>query len=107
MHRLLAAAAISLALITGAHADRATSCSVTKAQYETLPGRITYADAVKHFGCEGSEMSSTEVSGTKMVMFQWDGTVAITSISGEIPTSAAMLMFMNGKLYTKSQYGLK
>jgi hypothetical protein len=82
-------------LIFSAHTSSA--CDVMKQQYNQLKMRMTYAEAVKVLGCDGEEISSSEVAGFKTNMYMWHGT-------GDANMNA---MFENGRLISKAQMGLR
>ncbi|WP_210215625.1 DUF3862 domain-containing protein [Mongoliimonas terrestris] len=79
-------------------AANAATCEVSKAQYDQLKNGMTLAEAVRVLGCEGEEMSSSEIAGISTVMFMWWG----ASFGGNMNA-----MFQNGKMVTKAQFGLK
>ncbi len=74
------------------------AAGVTMAGFTQLKTGMTYEQAVKILGKEGTEMSSNEIGGTKTIMYQWEG-------DGLGATMTAM--FQNNKLMSKSQFGLK
>ena len=78
--------------------DTPAAAGVTMAGFSQLKTGMTYEQAVKVLGKEGTEMSSNEIGGTKTVMYQWEG-------DGLGATMTAM--FQNNKLISKSQFGLK
>lgn len=86
-----------LALAAGP-ASSATSCEVSKAQYDALQSNSTYDEVVAVLGCHGEELSSTEMAGYKTVMLMWSG----NSFGGNMN-----VMFQNGRMMSKAQFGLK
>lgn len=70
---------------------------ITMAQYQALKTGSTYAEAVKILGREGEEMSRVELGGVVTVMYVWKNA----------DFSNLNAMFQNGKLTSKSQFGLK
>lgn len=76
----------------------ASDCSVTKAQYQALRDGISYRQAVQILGCEGEEMSSSEIAGYKTVMYMWEG----EGFGGNMDA-----MFQNDAMVSKAQFGLK
>jgi hypothetical protein len=75
-----------------------TSCEATKGAYDSLQAGMSYSQAVGLIGCEGEEMSSTEMAGFKTVMLMWTG----NSFGGNMNA-----MFQNNRLVSKAQFGLK
>ena len=61
---------------------------------------MTYAQVVQILGKEGEELSSNEMGGYKIVMYQWDG-------DGGGSGAKINAFFENGKLDSKLQFGLK
>jgi hypothetical protein len=78
-------------------ASPASACDVMKSQYMQLKLKMTYAEAVKILGCEGEEISSSEMAGFKTSMYVWQGT-------GDANMNA---MFQNDRLISKAQLGLR
>ena len=77
----------------------ASTAGVTMENYNRLKTGMTYAQVVQILGKEGEELSSNEIGGYKTVMYKWDG---------DAGWGANMnAMFQNGKLNSKSQFGLK
>jgi hypothetical protein len=58
---------------------------------------MSYKEVVKILGTDGEIISESDIGGTKTVMYQWQS-------SGFGNMNA---MFQNGKLISKSQFGLK
>ena len=74
-------------------------CKVTKEKYDKLQSGMSYSQAVAILGCEGEELSSSDMAGFKTVMYMW---------SGSSWTGANMnAMFQNDQLISKAQMGLK
>ncbi len=98
MKRLLASAALSLALITGASA--ASECKVDLDNYKKVETGMNEFDVqMKATGCWGEEMSEAEIGkGTTMTMVAWDG----KALGGYM-----LLTLVNGKVIAKAQFGLK
>ncbi len=67
-------------------------------QYTSLKLKMSYAEALKILGCEGEEISSSEIAGFKTAMYKWDGSSTGANMNA---------MFQNGRLITKAQFGLK
>lgn len=76
----------------------ATTCEVSKAQYDALQPNSTYEQVVAVLGCHGEEMSSSEMAGYRTVMLMWNG----NSFGGNMN-----VMIQNGRLVSKAQFGLK
>ncbi len=75
-----------------------TGGSVNAATFAQLKTGMKYADVVKIFGLEGEVLSENEMGGFKTVMYKWDGAGFGANVN---------VMFQNGKLVSKSQFGLK
>jgi hypothetical protein len=93
MNSLFAAIPLAVALVLPAY-----SCEVTKDQYALLKSKMSYADAVKVIGCDGEEVSSSEIAGFKTEIYQWTG----ASLGANLTA-----IFQNGRLLSKAQFGLK
>ena len=89
---------LSICLIAATSPSLASDCSVTKAQYNALQDGISYRQAVRILGCEGEEMSSSEIAGYKTVMYMWEG----EGFGGNMNA-----MFQNDAMVSKAQFGLK
>ncbi|TGQ69905.1 DUF3862 domain-containing protein [Mesorhizobium sp. M00.F.Ca.ET.186.01.1.1] len=76
----------------------ASDCSVTKAQYNALTNGISYRQAVSILGCEGEEMSSSDIAGYSTIMYMWEG----DGWGGNMNA-----MFQNDEMVSKAQFGLK
>jgi Domain of Unknown Function with PDB structure (DUF3862) len=74
------------------------SAGVTMANYDRLKTGIKYVEVVKALGKEGTEMSSSEISGIKTIMYKWDGEGFGANMN---------VMIQNNKLVSKAQFGLK
>lgn len=74
------------------------AAGVTMAGFTQLKTGMTYEQVVKILGKEGTELSSNEIGGVKTVMYQWEGESFGQNMNA---------MFQNGKLMSKSQFGLK
>jgi hypothetical protein len=93
-------AAITAAIapaITAANAQT-TTCKVGLDQYQNLKVGMSYSSAVAVLGCEGSELSRSQVAGIKTMMFMWQG----NSLTGNMNA-----MFQNNALISRAQFGLK
>ncbi len=75
------------------------SAGVTMANFNRLETGMTYSQVVEILGKEGEELSSNDIAGYKTVMYKWDGEAGWGSNMN--------VMFQNGKLISKSQFGLK
>lgn len=76
----------------------ATPSGVTMAKYSALTEGMSYADAVRILGAEGTEISRADLAGTTTVMYQWMGTSVGANMNA---------MFQNDRLVTKAQFGLR
>lgn len=79
-------------------ATTAPAAGVTLAQYEQLTDGITYDAAVAILGEPSQELSRTSVGGITTVMYMWNGAA---------PASNMNAMFQDGKMVSRSQFGLK
>ena len=71
--------------------------SLTIAQYNQVKNGMTYQETVDAIGSEGTEVSSTEISGYKTATYKWEGE----------NYSFIFLTFQNDKLISKTQTNLK
>jgi hypothetical protein len=90
--------AVLATLASAVHTLADTSCKVTKAGYEALETGMSYADAVNALGCEGEELSSSEIGGIKTVMLMWNGEGIAANMNA---------MFQDDRLVSKAHFGLK
>lgn len=90
--------AIAGALFVAGQAAAETSCAASKTHYESLQTGMSYAAAVDIIGCEGEEMSRSDMAGFTTVMVMWSG----SSFGGNMNA-----MFQNDRLVSKAQFGLK
>jgi hypothetical protein len=79
--------------------ENTAASGLTMATFNQLKTGMTYEQVVKILGTDGKELSSSEIGGIKTVMYQWEG-------SGSLGANMNA-MFQNGKLMSKSQFGLK
>jgi Domain of Unknown Function with PDB structure (DUF3862) len=82
---------------TDASPTNTSSAAISKEKYEQIKNGMTKAEVEKILGGPGDEMSSSSSGGYSFAMYQWKGE----------NFSAITVMFSNGKVSTKSQYGLK
>jgi hypothetical protein len=85
-------------MLAGAAYAQDTTCVVSKFQFLRLQPGMTYRDAVKILGCEGDEVSRTEMAGFRTVIYAWKGSMW----SGANMNA----MFQNDRLVSKAQFGL-
>lgn len=71
---------------------------VTMAQFNQLKEGMTYEDVVTILGSPGEQMSSSEIAGTKTVMYEWNGATLGANMNA---------MFQNNKMASKAQFGLE
>lgn len=76
----------------------APSSRITLSAFNRISDGMTYAQVVNILGKEGTEISSSNLAGYKTVMYQWDGDSWGANMNA---------MFQNGRLISKSQFGLK
>ncbi|MGO6699235.1 hypothetical protein ACC699_17015 [Rhizobium ruizarguesonis] len=84
-------------LVVAGSSQAETSCRASKAAYDALYTGMSYGHAVATIGCEGEELSSSEFSGIKTVMYMWNG-AGIGNMNA---------MFQRDGLVSKAQFGLK
>lgn len=87
-----------IGLLTITSSSFATDCKVTKAKYDAVKSGMTYSQVASILGCNGEELSSSDMAGFKTIMYMWDG----NSLGGNMNA-----MFQNGQLIQKAQFGLK
>ncbi|MGI5932565.1 MAG: DUF3862 domain-containing protein [Eubacterium sp.] len=75
-----------------------SKAKVTPAQYNKVKEGMSYKKTAEILGGEGVVSSTAEVAGQKATVYSWNGTAA---------GSTCMITFLNGKVYSKSQVGLK
>lgn len=80
--------------------EPAKTGGVTMANFQKLKTGMKYEEVVKILGKDGELMSENDIGGTKTEMYQWDG-------DGGGFGANMNAMFQNGKLVSKSQFGLK
>ncbi len=88
--------AVALLVAADSQPTLANACSVTKQGYLSLQTGDSYSTVVRKLGCEGEEMSRTEMAGFVTVMYMWTG--------GLMANMNAM--FQNNELVSKAQFGL-
>lgn len=71
---------------------------VTKAQFDAIATGATFEEVVAAIGQPKATMSESEIMGVKSASYQWEGEGFGANI---------IMMFSDGKLMTKSQFGLK
>jgi hypothetical protein len=76
----------------------AADCTVDKAGYQALKTGMTYKQVAQILGCEGEGVSENEIAGFHTIMYKWYGKDGISNMN---------VMFQNGRLMQKSQFGLK
>jgi hypothetical protein len=76
-----------------------TSCAADLAAYSKLRDGMSYRQAVSTIGCDGSELSSSEIGGTRTVMYAWSGRGMLGANMNA--------MFQDDRLVMKAQFGLK
>jgi hypothetical protein len=76
------------------------ACQIDLAHYKMIEPGMTSAAVNQIIGCEGTEMSSGGFAGVTSTMLKWDN-----AGNGKFEFLGAV--FMNDKLLSKSQMGLK
>lgn len=74
------------------------SSGVSMASFNQLRDGMSHKQVVEILGSEGEMVSSSNVAGIKTIMYKWE--------SRSSSYSAMSVMFQNGRLVMKSQYGL-
>ena len=92
---------IVAAMVLSAPALAGNDCA-TRDGYLKLQTGMSYAQAKKIIGCEGEEVTSSEMAGFKTIIYMWYGG-GLSSLSG----ANMNVMFQNDKLINKAQMGLK
>jgi hypothetical protein len=83
-----------LTQITAATAQT-TNCKVGLAQYQSLATGMSYSRAVAVLGCEGSELSRSDMAGFRTVMYMWQGNSLAANMNA---------MFQNDALVSRAQF---
>jgi len=89
---------LSLAVASTSAAAQSTDCKVSLAQYQSLATGMSYSRAVAVLGCQGSELSRSDMAGYKTVMFMWQGNSVAANMNA---------MFQNDALVSRAQFGLR
>jgi hypothetical protein len=84
--------------LRGREISEADSCKVSRAQYRRLANGMSYFQVRAILGCEGSELSRSDVAGYTTVMYMWEGTSFGANMNA---------MFQNDELVSKAQFGLR
>ncbi|PZR93582.1 MAG: hypothetical protein DI537_10235 [Stutzerimonas stutzeri] len=92
---------MTFGVLASTAAAAANECA-TKAAYDRMTTGMSYKQVVSLLGCDGEEISSSEMAGHKTVMYMWVGS-GVSSLSGANMNA----MFQNDKLVSKAQFGLK
>jgi hypothetical protein len=101
MRKILTATALAAALLASAVTTataQATTCKVGLAQYQSLASGMSYPRVIAILGCEGSELSRVDMAGFKTVMYMWQGNSPVANMN---------VMFQNGALISRAQFGLQ
>ena len=72
-------------------------CKVQKVAYDRLRTGSSYRRAVSELGCEGEEISRSEIAGFRSVIYMWRG----RSLGANMNAT-----FSNDELVGKAQFGL-
>ncbi|WP_295813450.1 DUF3862 domain-containing protein [uncultured Nitratireductor sp.] len=88
---------ISFILVVLSSTAFASDCTVTKAQYDALEMGMRYQQAVDALGCEGEELSISEMGSFKTIMMMWEGNSLSASMAA---------IFQNDRLIQKEEFGL-
>jgi hypothetical protein len=79
-------------------AQPANDGKATMAEFNQLQAGMTLQDVQKVIGSPGKLQSSSAAGGMQVDMYQWDG---------DKFGSQVMVQFQDGKVFTKSQFGLQ
>lgn len=71
--------------------------TITMAMYEQVKEGMTYEEVEAIMGSKGEELSRSKNGDFEAVMYSWKNSTGSNMVA----------MFQNGKLTTKSQFGLK
>lgn len=88
-------ALVTMALMQSASAGE---CTVSKAQYDQLQHGMSYSEAVSVLGCDGEEISSSDIGGIKTIMLMWEGDSLGANMNA---------MFQDDRMVQKAQFGLR
>lgn len=80
-------------------AESKNGCVANYEKFVAIKTGMTLAEAVSIMGCDGIEVSTTEMAGSRTEMLKWNGK--------ESAIAAATLTFVNGRLMSKTQLGLR
>lgn len=75
------------------------SWHLTKRMFDRITTGMTYANVVDIVGKEGEEISRTDIAGFTTIMYAWQ--------NGGFDMGTLTIMIQNGKVVSKSQFGLK
>jgi hypothetical protein len=99
LNRLTFVFLIALTFLPTRATAQQTECSPTLSSFSAIRNGMSYRTVVGIIGCEGSELSSSEMAGYKTIMYMWSST--------EFLGGNMNAMFQNDKLMMKAQFGLK
>jgi hypothetical protein len=91
-------ASLLIVLVTSCPGDAEQKCAADMAGYQRLKNGMSYEQAVRAIGCEGSEMSRAGSGTYESVTYAWYGSDGISNVTG---------VFMNNKLEGKAQFGMQ
>ncbi len=97
MRAAICAALVLLAACDAAPADKAAETGINAANYAKVETGMSHAEVAAILGEPGQEISSSDMAGTRTVMYSWE--------SGKMGANMNA-MFQNDKLITKAQFGL-
>lgn len=95
-------AIVSSALLFATASGALANDCATKAAYDKVATGMSYTQVKAILGCEGEEISSSEMAGFKTVMYAWVGG-GLSGMAG----ANMNVMFQNNRLVSKAQIGLK
>lgn len=100
MNRWVGRAVLLLALGSSSvvQAQMTTECAVSLQQFQALRTGMSYRQVVSTLGCDGVELSRSELGGIITAMYAWPG----TGMHG----ANMNVMLQNDRLISKAQLGL-
>ncbi|MBY0621686.1 DUF3862 domain-containing protein [Sphingomonas ursincola] len=72
---------------------------ISKSEFDSIRIGMTHQQVADIVGSPGEIMSESAYGGTRIVLVQWEGETGLAA--------AANAMFENGRLFQKTQYGLR
>jgi hypothetical protein len=95
--RIAAASLLVLSLFSAIPAA-AQPCEVNLAKYQAVQTGMAKWQVVSVLGCEGEELSRSDIAGFSTVVYMWRG----ASLGGNMNVT-----LQNGRVAVKAQFGLR